>query len=173
MLYRTGRRQNGGALALLDSQMNAAPCQALRPWATWRACETRGVALPIPSSYHPATAPSFLQCGVGHLARVLNTLLVEHIRGLLPSLRNKIGGWPAIGRFWQWFLGVPPGGTSVACCPPCATRSVRALGRCRSLELHHPMHEPWVRQPQAHICPAPFCYVAAITFPPQLCPRTA
>lgn len=40
----------------------------------------------------PHSLPLFcVQCGVGHLARVLNTLLVEHIRGLLPSLRNKIG----------------------------------------------------------------------------------
>ena len=43
--------------------------------------------IPFLTWTHPSHA---LQCGVGHLARVLNSLLVEHIRGLLPSLRVKI-----------------------------------------------------------------------------------
>lgn len=55
------------------------------------------------------------QCGVGHLARVLNTLLVEHIRGLLPSLRNKIG--------------------ESACCQTATCRSRCATAAVRAREL--------------------------------------
>lgn len=51
-----------------------------------------GAGAPLRHPRPAAAAAPSAQCGVGHLARVLNTLLVEHIRGLLPSLRTKIGG---------------------------------------------------------------------------------
>ena len=52
---------------------------------------------------------------MGHLARVLNTLLVEHIRGLLPSLRHKIE--EAVGarrRELAMYGDAPPGSSSAA-----------------------------------------------------------
>lgn len=56
-----------------------------------------------------------LQCGVGHLARVLNTLLVEHIRGLLPSLRGKIEvALAARRRELAMYGDSPPGSSSAA-----------------------------------------------------------
>lgn len=64
---------------------------------------------------HPEYLEVASQCGVGHLARVLNTLLVEHIRGLLPSLRHKIED--AVGsrrRELTMYGDAPPGNSSAA-----------------------------------------------------------
>ena len=56
-----------------------------------------------------------LQCGVGHLARVLNTLLVEHIRGLLPGLRGRIEeAAGARRRELAQYGEAPPGSSSAA-----------------------------------------------------------
>lgn len=64
---------------------------------------------------HPEYLEVAPQCGVGHLARVLNTLLVEHIRGLLPSLRNKIEDAIAARRRELAMYGdAPPGSSSAA-----------------------------------------------------------
>ncbi len=52
---------------------------------------------------------------MGHLARVLNTLLVEHIRGLLPSLRQRIEEAVASRRRELAMYGdAPPGNSSAA-----------------------------------------------------------
>ena len=69
---------------------------------------------PPPPPAAPRLRPA-LQCGVGHLARVLNSLLVEHIRGLLPSLRHKIE--EAVGarrRELAMYGDAPPGSSSAA-----------------------------------------------------------
>ncbi|PRW60097.1 dynamin-related 3B-like isoform A [Chlorella sorokiniana] len=64
---------------------------------------------------HPEYMEVAPQCGVGHLARVLNTLLVDHIRGLLPSLRNKIEDAIAARRRELSMYGdAPPGSSSAA-----------------------------------------------------------
>jgi hypothetical protein len=63
----------------------------------------------------PSSAPLCFQCGVGHLARVLNSLLVEHIRGLLPALRCRIE--EAVGarrRELAMYGEAPPGSSSAA-----------------------------------------------------------
>jgi dynamin 1-like protein len=39
---------------------------------------------------HGARAQVAPQCGIGALARALNRLLVEHIRGALPGLRARL-----------------------------------------------------------------------------------
>lgn len=63
----------------------------------------------------PNPNPPCPQCGVGHLARVLNTLLVEHIRGLLPSLRQRIEEAVASRRRELAMYGdAPPGASSAA-----------------------------------------------------------
>ncbi|KAI3436285.1 hypothetical protein D9Q98_002338 [Chlorella vulgaris] len=64
---------------------------------------------------HPEYLEVAPQCGVGHLARVLNTLLVEHIRGLLPSLRGKIEvALAARRRELAMYGDSPPGSSSAA-----------------------------------------------------------
>ena len=70
--------------------------------------------LPLwPTAAAIAAAP--LQCGVGHLARVLNTLLVEHIRGLLPGLRGRVEEAAGARRRELAHYGeAPPGSSSAA-----------------------------------------------------------
>ncbi|KAL4459064.1 hypothetical protein ABPG75_013929 [Micractinium tetrahymenae] len=64
---------------------------------------------------HPEYLEVASQCGVGHLARVLNTLLVEHIRGLLPSLRQRIEEAVTSRRRELAMYGdAPPGNSSAA-----------------------------------------------------------
>ncbi len=57
---------------------------------------------------------------MGHLARVLNTLLVEHIRGLLPSLRNKIGALKQCV-LAEFMTALCCGVVFVACGPSCCS----------------------------------------------------
>ena len=58
-----------------------------------------------------------LQCGVGCLARSLNQLLVEHIRGALPALRGRVEAAAAVRQAELAILGdAPPGSSSAARC---------------------------------------------------------
>ena len=127
----------------------------------WLACPLRAcrspdtlATSPVPHPTFPLRRPPAAQCGVGHLARVLNTLLVEHIRGLLPSLRNKARAharaccrWPRacapfhLRTLAAWQLGNPAlSSPRPPCLPPACFRMPQiedaAAARRRELSMY-------------------------------------